>query len=120
MMNQMVLHRADNASPEDLPFDVLSRHISYFADSEGFQGLWDWLAEDNQIRDTLLAVIQSFMHDAKREPFRNWTFVDSEFRDFIGLISSVAPLRRGTAEEALRHPWMAKKDSEVTSVIIST
>ena len=81
---------------------ILRRHISYFADEDGFQGLLEHIGERNAFFERLVALAAEVK---PREPFGLWEYVDVEFRDLVVKMTNLDPARRISAREALEHPW---------------
>lgn len=85
---------------------VLKRHISLFAKEDGFKGLLQWIGEDNPFFDRLIALAESFKEEGvPRKPFELRHYVDVQFRDLIGRMTTLDPTKRITAREAFEHPW---------------
>lgn len=106
MLKTMVFWTSDaTTSPtgnEEAWRHILGRHISYFADEDGFQGLLKHIGEDNPFYERLVILA---VEVKPREPFALWEYVDAEFRDLIVKMTSLDPARRITARQALQHPW---------------
>ncbi|KAH6847197.1 kinase-like domain-containing protein [Chaetomium sp. MPI-CAGE-AT-0009] len=81
---------------------IFYRHISYFADEDGFQGLLKHIGEKNEYFERLIAVAGEVK---PRKPFSLWENVDTDFRDLIVKMTNLDPAKRITAREALEHPW---------------
>jgi serine/threonine protein kinase len=72
--------------------------------------LLQWIGEKNPFFERLVALAGSFDAANPRKPFGKWYFVDAQFRDLIGRMTSLDPAKRITALEALEHPWFAQDD----------
>ncbi|KAJ9200660.1 hypothetical protein DTO021D3_2648 [Paecilomyces variotii] len=87
----------------------LQRQVSYFGDQEGIDGLLEYIGDD----ETSCEVLQMLWEERLDEnipykAFSEWPEVgDAEFKDFIKGLTSLAPGRRVTAQQALHHPWLA-------------
>ncbi|ELR03992.1 hypothetical protein GMDG_06512 [Pseudogymnoascus destructans 20631-21] len=91
---------------------ILRRHISFFGEEEGFQGLLQWIGEDNPSFEHLITLAGSFNATKPREPFATWLFVDAEFRDLVCRMTVLDPARGITAAQALEHPWFVENHDE--------
>lgn len=112
MLNDMIFRASDEElSREDAWWYILRRHISYFADEDGFKGLLQHLGEDNPFFERLIDLAADFDADRPRKPFAMWHYVDSELRDLIAKMTNLDPARRITARDALEHPWFHQADS---------
>jgi serine/threonine protein kinase len=92
------------SSDEEAWRHILRRHISYFADEDGFQGLLEHIGEENPFIERLVALAAELK---PREPFGLWEYVDARFRDLIVKMTNLDPARRISAREVLEHPWFA-------------
>lgn len=109
MLNEMVFRVSDNQLHADDSWRfVLKRHISYFGDEEGLRGLMAHIGEVNPFHQRLITLAGSFGEDGPREPFGSWEYVEPEFRDLIGKMTSLDPTRRITARQALGHCWFGR------------
>ncbi|KAK1762031.1 kinase-like protein [Phialemonium atrogriseum] len=113
MLDDMVLR----ASDEELGGDdawryVLRRHISYFADEDGFKGLLQHIGEENPFFERLITLAGDFDAQRPRKPFAMWDYVDAELRDLIVKMTNLDPARRISAREALEHPWFRQANLE--------
>ncbi|KAL2176137.1 kinase-like domain-containing protein [Thermothelomyces heterothallicus CBS 202.75] len=109
MSNEMVFRVSDEELKSDMAWwHILRRHISYFADEAGFQGLLGHIGEDNPFFERLIALTGDFNADKPRQPFALWHGVEPDFRDLVGKMANLDPNRRITAREALEHPWFKK------------
>lgn len=115
MLNDMVLRASDEelAAVDSWRY-VLRRQISFFGEEEGFKGLLQWISERNPFFERLVTLAGSFNATNPRKPFRNWYFVDAQFRDLVCKMTTLDPARRITALEALQHPWFANETKEST------
>ena len=84
---------------------ILRRHISYFADEDGFKGLLQHIGEDDPFFERLIALAGDFNAERPRKPFAMWHYVEVEFRDLITKMTNLDPAKRIIAREALEHPW---------------
>ncbi|TIC93992.1 Mitogen-activated protein kinase mpkC [Colletotrichum higginsianum] len=113
MLNEMVFRvRDEELAAKDAWRHVLRRHISYFADMDGFGGLLSHIGEDNPFFNRLIDLTTDFDASKPRSPFALWHYVDEELRDLIGKMTNFDPARRITAHEALEHPWFSKGSSD--------
>lgn len=102
MTGKMVFHVGwDKLDAEDAWRHVLSRHISYFADEEGFNGLLKHIQKENPFFERLVSLAES----VPRQPFEAWGSVEPELKNLVGKMTCLDPSRRITAAEALEHPW---------------
>lgn len=87
----------------------LQRQVSYFGDQEGWNGLNTHISDDRTGRQRLWNLWADRAADYHSyRPFSHWPNVtDGEFKDLIGRMTSLDPLRRATAHEMLEHPWFA-------------
>lgn len=106
MLNEMIFRVCeDRLKASDSWRDILSLHISYFADEDGLNGLLEHIGEDNPFYERLIELAQSFGPGNPRMPFQFWDYVDKDFRDLVVGMTSLDPRRRVTAREALEHVW---------------
>ena len=87
---------------------ILRRHISYFGDEDGLNGLLEHIGKENQFYDRLVALASTFTPGNLRQPFKDWQYVEPSLRDLVGKMTSLDPRRRITAIEALRHSWFSQ------------
>jgi serine/threonine protein kinase len=106
MLDEMIFCASDEELAGDMAWwHVLRRHISYFGDEEGFQGLLSHVGQDDPFFEKLVALAGDFDSERPRQPFKYWHYVDEEFRDLVDKMTNLDPKRRITAREALQHPW---------------
>ncbi|PTU22237.1 hypothetical protein P175DRAFT_0514365 [Aspergillus ochraceoroseus IBT 24754] len=109
MLNEMVFRVRDcELHASDSWRYVLRRHISYFADEQGFAGLLEHIGESNAFHGRLITLAGDFTSESPREPFESWNYVEPEFRDLVGKMTNLDPNRRITAREALEHRWFTQ------------
>ncbi|OJJ42240.1 hypothetical protein ASPZODRAFT_155450 [Penicilliopsis zonata CBS 506.65] len=109
MLNEMVFHVHDSElHASDSWRYVLRRHISYFADEQGFTGLLEHIGEANPFHGRLITLAGDFTSESPREPFESWKYVEPEFRDLVGKMTNLDPTRRITARQALEHCWFSQ------------
>ncbi|KAA6413530.1 MAG: serine threonine kinase [Lasallia pustulata] len=83
---------------------VLERQISYFADEDGLDMLFNHLGDTPWCQ--VLKILKSgFNKTNPRRPFSLWKNVDADFKDLIGGLTNFDPAKRLTAHEALAHRW---------------
>ncbi|KZF25497.1 kinase-like protein [Xylona heveae TC161] len=87
---------------------ILRRHISYFADNDGLNGLLDHIGEENPFHKRLIELAGDFSPQDPRQPFEYWHFVDPDLRNLVGKMTSLDPTKRISAREALQHRWFSK------------
>lgn len=92
---------------------VLERQLSYFGCSNSFNGLLEYL-RDEFWAQKLNDVAEGFNEENPCKPIALWDEIDPDFKDLVGKMTNLDPLRRITAEEALKHPWFA--DAEPSHV----
>jgi hypothetical protein len=98
MLNDMIFCVSDDKLGGDDTWRlILRRHISYFADEEGFKGLLQHIGEDNVFFDRLIALAADIDASRPRKPFAMWHYVDGELRDLVGRMTNLDPARRITA-----------------------
>ncbi|KFY01094.1 hypothetical protein O988_02915 [Pseudogymnoascus sp. VKM F-3808] len=111
MLNNMVLRVSDSElAAIDSWRHFLRRHIFFFGEEDGFQGLLQWIGEENLSHKRLIELAGTFLAVEPRKPFGIWHFVDASFRDPVGRMTVLDPARRITAAQALEHPWFAESD----------
>ncbi|KAL2787004.1 kinase-like domain-containing protein [Aspergillus keveii] len=94
MVNEMVFRVPDShLNAEDSWLHILFRHISYFGDEEGVNGLLEHIGEANN----------------PRQPLEAWRYLEPDLRDLIGKMTRLDPKNRITAKEALDHPWFGDR-----------
>lgn len=94
---------------------VLQRQVSYFADSQGLDGLLRHLGGDSPWREVFEAVCEELGEDNPRKPVSLWRGegLDEGFKDLVAGLTNFDPARRMTAKEALEHRWFRVAESEV-------
>jgi serine/threonine protein kinase len=97
------LHEANGALPQLIR---LQRQVSYFGDKEGMSGLMKHVG-DEEINCRLLDMLWEERNAdyIPYVPFAEWADVDSSFKDLVLGLTSLDPLKRATARQALEHPW---------------
>ncbi|RMZ80302.1 hypothetical protein DV738_g2801, partial [Chaetothyriales sp. CBS 135597] len=106
MVNEMVFRVNDTElSSDDAWWHILRRHISFFGDEGGFEGLLQHIGEENVFFDRLIALASDFDSERPRQPFAKWHYVDAGLRDLVVKMTNLDPAKRITAREALDHPW---------------
>lgn len=109
MVNEMVFRVSDDEmNSVDSWRYILGRHISYFADEDGLNGLLEHIGEENPFYERLINLANSFGHGNPRQPFQRWSYVEPELRDLVGKMTNLDPTRRITAREALQHRWFSE------------
>lgn len=106
MLNEMVFYTGEEvSSAQEHSSTIISRHISYFGDQEGFKGLLEHLGDDNPFSERIIELASKFSTLSARKPFQERHGVDIQFRDLVGRMTNLAPAARITAREALEHEW---------------
>ncbi|KUL81330.1 hypothetical protein ZTR_10085 [Talaromyces verruculosus] len=106
MVNEMVFRVSDDEmNSVDSWRYILGRHISYFADEDGLNGLLEHIGEENPFYERLINLANSFGHGNPRQPFQHWSYVEPELRDLVGKMTNLDPTKRISATEALQHRW---------------
>ncbi|KAK2756246.1 hypothetical protein FQN54_005654, partial [Arachnomyces sp. PD_36] len=116
MVDEMVF-RVSNSQleAEDSWRYILRRHISYFADEDGLNGLLEHIGTENPYYERLVALVGSFKPGDQRQPFESWDYVEPDLKELVGKMTSLDPRRRITAKEALRHRWFSQVDLDQSS-----
>ncbi|KAF2966785.1 hypothetical protein GQX73_g6782 [Xylaria multiplex] len=108
--NEMVfLVSDDQLNAEDSWRYILRRHLSYFADKDGFNGFLQHIGEDNPFYERVITIANDFPPGNRRQPFESWDDVDPVFRDLVVKMTRLDPVLRITAREVLSHPWFSQK-----------
>ncbi|KAM5475982.1 hypothetical protein MauCBS54593_000665 [Microsporum audouinii] len=111
MADEMVFHVGkDKLEAEDSWRHVLRRHVSYFADEDGLNGFLKHTGKENPFYERFVALASSFGPGKGRQPFQTWNYIDPDLRDLVGKMTSLDPVRRITAGEALEHRWFRQAD----------
>jgi serine/threonine protein kinase len=109
MMNKMVfLVSDDQLEAEDSWRYILRRHVSYFADRDGFNGYLKHIGEENPFHQRIMDIANDFPSGRRPQPFEYWPDVDPVFRDLILKMTRLDPRLRIKAHEALDHPWFSQ------------
>ncbi|KAI1816901.1 kinase-like domain-containing protein [Poronia punctata] len=109
MKNVMVfLVPDDQLKAEDSWRYILRRHLSYFADRDGFNGFMHHIGEENPFFERMMAIANDFPPENPRQPFESWSDVEPVFKDLIIKMTRLDPTCRITAREALKHPWFSQ------------
>lgn len=109
MLNEIVFRVPDSElQASDSWRYILRRHISYLADEQGFAGLLEHIGDSNDFHERLIKLAGDFTSESPRQPFESWRYVEPEFRDLVGKMTSLDPTRRITAREALEHRWFSQ------------
>jgi serine/threonine protein kinase len=109
MVNEMVFRVGDDElSSADSWRHILRRHISYFADEDGFNGFLHHIGEENPFYGRLIDLANSFGPGSPRQPFERWGYVEPDLRDLVSKMTNLDPTKRITAREALEHHWFSK------------
>lgn len=111
----MLDHMALIASLEELAASdswrhILRKQVDTFGDEDGFNGLLQWIGEENPFFNRLINIAESFNSANTRKPLSLWRGIDDEFRDLVCKMTNLDPERRITAREALEHPWFAQSN----------
>lgn len=70
MLNHTVFRPTDEELNGDMAWwYILRRHISYFADEEGFQGLLRHVGQGNPFFERFIALAKDFGVEKPRKPF---------------------------------------------------
>ncbi|XXH01874.1 hypothetical protein Hte_008236 [Hypoxylon texense] len=108
MLNEMVfLVSNDQLNAEDSWRYILRRHLSYFADRDGFNGFLQHIGEENPFYERVIALADDFPPGNRQQPFETWKDVDPIFKDLIVKMTRLDPALRITARDALSHPWFS-------------
>lgn len=103
---------SDEANQAEDPSDMILRlHVSHFVnDVEDLGGFVEYHGgEEDPFVQRFIGLLGTFNgKDKKRAPFSRWHPVDPQFKDLVGKMTCLDPLRRITAREALQHPWFGE------------
>lgn len=102
---------AKNASPEGQMRLILRLHLCHFGDDGGgadFSGFIKYHGDGGPFVDLVAELLDTFDAQNPRWPFHDWPAVDPQFKDLVGKMICLDPLRRITARAALQHPWFAE------------
>ncbi|KAI1374689.1 kinase-like domain-containing protein [Hypoxylon crocopeplum] len=105
MLNEMIFASNDQLNAEDSWRYILRRHLSYFADRDGFNDFLQHIGEDNPFYERVIALANDFPPGNRRQPFETW--VDTIFKDLVVKMTRLDPALRITARDALGHPWFS-------------
>lgn len=101
--------------PLALWYQVLRRHMSYFADEDSLNGFLQHIGTDNPFFERFATLAATFdVSGNHRQPFETWDCVEPDPRDLVGKMTSMDPARRITAREALQHRWFNQLERELT------
>ncbi|KAH9885135.1 protein kinase-like domain-containing protein [Xylariomycetidae sp. FL2044] len=99
----------DQLNAEDSWRYIFRRHISFFADQEGIDGLMKLIGEEDPFYDRIIEVAGTFStRDDGRTPFELRKDIDPVFQELVVKMTRLDPALRITAREALDHPWFAQ------------
>ncbi|KAL2258079.1 hypothetical protein VTK26DRAFT_8751 [Humicola hyalothermophila] len=111
MNNEMVFHVSEEELRSEMAWwHNLRRHISYFADEAGLEGMLGHIGAENPFFERLIALAEDFDAERPRQSFALWHYVEPDFRDLVGKMANLDPNRRITASQALGHPWFKKAE----------
>lgn len=109
MINDMVFRVSDSQlnAPDSWRY-ILRKHISYFADQDGLNGLLQHIGEENAFYERLVSLANSFTPGDLRQPFHTWDYVEPDLKGSRGQNDQSRPnktdyCRRG-ASAPLVHP----------------
>ncbi|KAI1137442.1 kinase-like protein [Hypoxylon sp. FL0543] len=97
----------DQLKAEDSWRYILRRHLSYFADRDGFNGFLEHIGEENPFFERVMALADDFSPGNGRQAFEDWQGVDPVFKDLVLKMTRLDPALRITARDALSHPWFS-------------
>ncbi|OTA95773.1 hypothetical protein M434DRAFT_393416 [Hypoxylon sp. CO27-5] len=108
MLNEIIfLVSNDQLHAEDSWRYILRRHLSYFADSDGFNGFLQHIGAENPFYERVIALANDFPPENRRQPFETWENVDPIFKDLVIKMTRLDPALRITVRDALKHPWFS-------------
>lgn len=108
MTNKMVFFvEDDQLQAEDSWRYILRRHLSFFADEDGFNGILEHIGEENPFYERIMAFADDFPAENGRMPFEYWKVVDPTFTDLVVKMTRLDPALRITARDALAHSWFS-------------
>lgn len=87
---------------------ILGRHISYFADEDGLNGLLEHIGTENPFYERLIDIANSFSPGNPRQPFQSWIYVEPDLRDLVCKMTSLDPTTRTSARETLQLRWFSE------------
>lgn len=109
MANEMVFRVSDSElTSEDSWSHILTRHISYFGDEDGLEGVLEHRGDQNPFYDRLIGLASSFGSENPRKPFQRWAYVEPDLRDLVSKMTNLDPRKRITARDALQHQWFSQ------------
>ncbi|KAI1102121.1 kinase-like protein [Jackrogersella minutella] len=107
MLNEMgFLVRNDQLKAEDSWRYILRRHLSYFADEDGFNGFLQHIGEENPFYERVIALANDFDPETSRQSFEARGDIDPIFKDLFIKMMRLDPALRNMAWDALGHPWL--------------
>jgi serine/threonine protein kinase len=105
-MNNTMIFKVNHLPPEEAKHTILTRHLSYFGDEDGFLGLLKLIGRENPFRNYLLGLARTM---DKRQPVHLWSHMEDDFKDLITKMTNLDPAKRIKAREALKHPWFTQE-----------
>lgn len=87
VLNRMVFYIPESEIYGAKPFEaILRRHVSYFGDIPGLEGLLHHIGgQESAYYTRLMEIIWSISGDNPREPFELWEPVDPVFKNLLGV-----------------------------------
>jgi serine/threonine protein kinase len=102
MLNEMVFRVSDSQlTAVDSWRYILQRHVSYFGDEQGLNGLLEHIGEENPYHERFISIARN----TPRQPFGSRESVDQDLRDLLCKMTNLDPTKRITATQALQHRW---------------